>query len=111
MLSLHLKATMMKISDPIIFGHVVRVYFKAAFEKHAATFASLGINPNNGLAALYEKLQQLPDAQRAEIEADLNKCVAERPVTPRRGRHDVTPRRSRHDGSTVTAAGAYRCLP
>jgi monomeric type NADP-dependent isocitrate dehydrogenase len=79
MVSLHLKATMMKISDPIIFGHCVSVFFKDAFEKHASTFASLGINPNNGLAALLEKIKTLPDAQRAEIEADINACYASRP--------------------------------
>ena len=57
MVLLHLKATMMKISDPIIFGHVVSVFFKDAFEKHADTFAALGVNPNNGLGALFGKLK------------------------------------------------------
>ena len=69
--SLHLKATMMKVSDPILFGHAVSVYYKAAFEKHAAVFAELGIDPNNGIGEVYEKIKRLPDGQRAEIEADI----------------------------------------
>lgn len=69
--SLHLKATMMKVSDPIIFGTAVSVFFKEVFDKHAATFAELGINPNNGLGDVYSKIDSLPAAQKAEIEADL----------------------------------------
>ena len=69
--SLHLKATMMKVSDPILFGHAVAAYYKAAFEKHAAVFAELGIDPNNGIGEVYEKIKRLPDGQRAEIEADI----------------------------------------
>ncbi len=65
--SVHLKATMMKISDPIMFGHFVSVYFKDVFEKHAATFKDLGVNPDLGLGDLYLKLQKLPEAKRAEI--------------------------------------------
>ena len=79
MVSLHLKATMMKVSDPIIFGHVVSVFFKDAFEKHAATFAKLGVSPKNGLASLYAKLKELPEAERAAIEADLAACYESRP--------------------------------
>ena len=71
LLSLHLKCTMMKISDPIIFGHCLSVFYKDVFDKHAAVFKELGVNPNNGLGDLYAKLQNLPDAQRAAIEADL----------------------------------------
>jgi len=71
LLSLHLKATMMKISDPIMFGHCVAVYFKDVFEKHAALIQELGVNFNNGLGDLYTKLQNLPESQRAEIEADI----------------------------------------
>ena len=71
LLSLHLKATMMKISDPIMFGHCVAVYFKNVFEKHAALIQELGVNFNNGLGDLYTKLQNLPESQRAEIEADI----------------------------------------
>jgi isocitrate dehydrogenase len=69
--SVHLKATMMKVSDPIIFGHVVSVFFKTVFEKHASVFKELGVNPNNGLGDLYAKIQQLPDTQRKEIEDDI----------------------------------------
>ena len=77
--SLHLKATMMKVSDPIIFGHGVRVFFKDVFEKHASTLAGLGVNPNNGLGSLLEAIRRLPDAKRAEIEADIQKEYAQRP--------------------------------
>ncbi|MBU1235930.1 MAG: bifunctional aconitate hydratase 2/2-methylisocitrate dehydratase [Gammaproteobacteria bacterium] len=79
LLSLHLKATMMKVSDPIMFGHAVSVYFKDVFEKHADTFKSLGINPNNGLGDLYAKIATLPEAQRAQIKADIQATYATRP--------------------------------
>ena len=65
LLSVHLKATMMKVSDPIIFGHAVSVYFRDVFSKHADTFASLGVNPNNGLGEVYSRLKSLPEAKRA----------------------------------------------
>ncbi|MBI4828265.1 MAG: NADP-dependent isocitrate dehydrogenase [Nitrospinae bacterium] len=78
--SLHLKATMMKVSDPIMFGHAVRVYFKDVFEKHAETFAKLGVNPNNGLGDMYAKLKSLPDAERAAIEADIQAVYQKRPA-------------------------------
>ncbi len=71
LLSLHLKATMMKVSDPKMFGHAVEVYYKDVFEKHAATIEDLGVNVNNGLADLYNRLPQLPAEKRAEIEADI----------------------------------------
>lgn len=71
LLSLHLKATMMKVSDPVIFGYAVKVYYKAVFDKHAALFAQLGVDVNNGLGDVYAKIQSLPDAQRQEIEADI----------------------------------------
>lgn len=77
--SVHLKATMMKISDPIIFGHAVTVFFKDVFEKHAELFKELEVNPNNGLGSLYEKLASLPEAKRAEVEADIQACYAKRP--------------------------------
>ena len=77
--SVHLKATMMKVSDPIIFGHVVSVYFQEVFEKHASTFVDLGINPNNGLGALYAKIQSLPQDKQAEIKADIQSCYQKRP--------------------------------
>ena len=70
--SVHLKATMMKVSDPIIFGHVVSVFFKDVFEKHAGTFEELGIVASNGLGDLYNKIKALPDAKRKEIEADID---------------------------------------
>jgi len=79
LLSLHLKATMMKVSDPIMFGHAVSVYFKDVFEKHAATLKELGVNPNNGLGDLYAKIATLPQAKRAEIEGDIQACYKNRP--------------------------------
>ena len=78
--SLHLKATMMKVSDPILFGHAVRVFFKDFLAKHAAAIASLGVDLNNGLGDLVEKLQKLPEAQRAAIEADLKAALAAGPA-------------------------------
>ncbi|MSM38518.1 MAG: NADP-dependent isocitrate dehydrogenase [Geobacter sp.] len=77
--SVHLKATMMKISDPIMFGHFVSVFFKDVFEKHAATFKELGVNPDLGLGDLYLKLAKLPEAKRAEIEADIQETYKKRP--------------------------------
>ena len=79
LLSLHLKATMMKISDPIMFGHAVTVYFKNVFDKHAAAIKELGVNVNNGLGDLYAKIAKLPDAQRTEIEADIQAAYKIRP--------------------------------
>jgi isocitrate dehydrogenase len=80
LLSLHLKATMMKISDPIMFGHAVSVFYKDVFEKHAAVLKELGVNPNNGLGDLYVKIKKLPEAQRAEIEADIQAVYKGRPA-------------------------------
>ena len=80
LLSLHLKATMMKVSDPVMFGHAVSVFFKDVFEKHAATFQELGVNPNFGLGDLYAKIQGLPAEKRAEIEADIKAVYAARPA-------------------------------
>lgn len=80
MLSLHMKATMMKVSDPIIFGHAVSVYYKDVFEKHAATFKELGIEPRNGFGDVVAKIATLPDAQRKEIEADIDAVYASRPA-------------------------------
>jgi isocitrate dehydrogenase len=77
--SLHLKATMMKVSDPIIFGHAVRMFFKAVFDKHAGTLREIGVDPNNGLGDFYSKLKGLPAAKQAEIEADLQACYRNRP--------------------------------
>ncbi|HWK53607.1 MAG TPA: NADP-dependent isocitrate dehydrogenase [Hyphomicrobiales bacterium] len=79
LLSVHLKATMMKVSDPILFGHAVSVYFKDVFDKHAATFAELGVNPNNGWGAVLAQIATLPEAKRKEIEADIATCYANRP--------------------------------
>jgi isocitrate dehydrogenase len=77
--SVHLKATMMKVSDPIIFGHFVTVYFKDVFEKHAKTLEELGVNPDLGLGDLYKKMEKLPDNKRAEIEADIEAVYSKRP--------------------------------
>jgi isocitrate dehydrogenase len=74
LLSLHLKATMMKVSDPIMFGHCVTVFYQDVFTRHAAVIAELGVNVNNGLADLYSRIARLPEAQRAEIEADIMAC-------------------------------------
>lgn len=77
--SLHLKATMMKVSDPIMFGHAVEVFYKDVFEKHADTIKALGVNPNNGIADLYNKIDTLPADQKAAIEADIEAVYAKRP--------------------------------
>jgi isocitrate dehydrogenase len=79
LLSLHLKATMMKVSDPIMFGHAVTAYYAEVFDKHAALFATLGIDPNNGIGDLYAKVRSLPDDQRAAIEKDIEAVYAVRP--------------------------------
>ena len=80
LLSLHLKATMMKVSDPIMFGHAVTVYYQDVFAKHAERFAELGIEPNNGIGDVYAKIEPLPPARRAEIEADIQAVYASRPA-------------------------------
>lgn len=80
LLSLHLKATMMKVSDPIMFGYAVTVYYKDVFEKYAAVFKELGVDPANGLGDVYEKIKRLPDAQREQIEADIQAVYATRPA-------------------------------
>jgi isocitrate dehydrogenase len=80
LLSLHLKATMMKVSDPVMFGHAVSVYFKDALEKHADTLKEIGANVNSGIADVLEKLVKLPEDKRNEIEADINKVYDSRPA-------------------------------
>ena len=80
LLSLHMKATMMKVSDPIIFGHAVRIFFANVFEKHAALFDEIGVNVNNGFGNLLSKLQELPEAKRKEIEADIQTVFQNRPA-------------------------------
>lgn len=77
--SLHVKATMMKVSHPIVFGHCVKIYYKEAFEKHGQTFKELGINVNNGMVDLYEKIKALPESKRDEIIRDLHACQEHRP--------------------------------
>jgi len=79
LLSLHLKATMMKVSDPIMFGHAVTAYYRDVFDKHAATFERLGVDPDNGIGDVYAKIQALPADQKAAIEADLQAVYASRP--------------------------------
>ncbi|WP_283711195.1 NADP-dependent isocitrate dehydrogenase [Pseudoalteromonas prydzensis] len=78
--SLHMKATMMKVSDPIIFGHAVKVFYQDVFAKHGELFAELGVDVNNGLGDVYAKIQTLDDAKRAEIEADIDAVYATRPA-------------------------------
>ena len=79
MFSLHVKATMMKVSHPIVFGHCVRIFYKDAFAKHAKLFDDLGVNVNNGMVNLYDKLATLPSSQRDEIMRDLHACHEHRP--------------------------------
>jgi isocitrate dehydrogenase len=77
--SVHLKTTMMRVSDPIIFGHVVRVYFKELFDQHADALKSAGVNPNDGLGALLKAIESLPDEQRAEVERAIDTAYEQRP--------------------------------
>jgi isocitrate dehydrogenase len=79
MFSLHVKATMMKVSHPIVFGHCVKIFYKEAFEKHAKTFKELGVNVNNGMVDLYNKIATLPQSQQDEIKRDLHACHEHRP--------------------------------
>ena len=79
MFSLHVKATMMKVSHPIVFGHCVKIFYKEAFEKHKDLFASLGVNVNNGMVDLYNKIAPLPESKREEIMRDLHACHEHRP--------------------------------
>ena len=79
LLSLHLKATMMKVSDPIMFGHAVEVYYQDVLQKHADTLQKLGVELNNGIGDLYTKIKALPDAERSAIEADLAAAIQARP--------------------------------
>ncbi len=80
LLSLHLKATMMKVSDPVMFGHAVTVFYKDVFEKHAEALKQAGVNPNLGVGDLYKKIQSLAADKRAEIEADIKAVYATRPA-------------------------------
>ncbi|ARD45840.1 NADP-dependent isocitrate dehydrogenase [Colwellia sp. PAMC 21821] len=79
LLSLHLKATMMKVSDPIMFGHAVKVFYKDVFAKHGATFNQLGVDANNGIGDVYSKISRLPAQKKAEIEADITAVYATQP--------------------------------
>jgi isocitrate dehydrogenase len=79
LLSLHLKATMMKVSDPIMFGHAVEVYYRDVFEKHGTTFEKLGVEPDNGIGDVYEKIADLPPEQRAAIEKDIEAVYEKQP--------------------------------
>src|SRR5690606_16176285 len=80
LLSVHLKATMMKVSDPIMFGHFVAVFYAPVFEKHAAVLEPLKVDVNNGIGDLYAKIKALPADKQAEIEADIKALYAERPA-------------------------------
>ena len=77
--SVHLKATMMKISDPIIFGHVVKVYFKSLFEKHGKALAEAGFNPNNGFGSLYNAIENLPESEQKDILKEIETCYHDGP--------------------------------
>jgi isocitrate dehydrogenase len=79
MLSLHVKATMMKVSHPIVFGHAVKIFYKDAFAKHGKLFEELGVNANNGLSSVYEKIATLPSSKREEVQRDLHACHEKRP--------------------------------
>ena len=79
LMSLHMKATMMKVSDPIIFGHAVKVYYREVFEKYSEQFAELGVDANNGIGDVYTKIQSLTDEERTAIEADLQAVYSTRP--------------------------------
>ena len=78
LLSLHMKATMMKVSDPIIFGHAIRLFFADVFEKYDSVFRKIGVNPNNGYDNILEKLNKLDDTQRLEIEWKIFKKIIKR---------------------------------
>ena len=77
--SLHVKATMMKVSHPIVFGHAVRRFYKELFEKHGEVLEEIGANPNNGLSNIYQKIEELPISQRLEIESTIRACYLHRP--------------------------------
>ena len=79
MFSLHVKATMMKVSHPIVFGHCVKIFYKEAFEKHGKLFEEIGVNVNNGMANLYDKISTLPQSKQDEIKRDLHACHEHRP--------------------------------
>ena len=79
MFSLHVKATMMKVSHPIVFGHAVKVFYKNLFAKHGELFDQLGVNPNNGISSVFDKIKTLPESVREEIEEDVHACYQNRP--------------------------------
>lgn len=79
MWSLHVKATMMKVSHPIVFGHAVKVFYKDVFDKYAELFEELGVKPNDGLGSVYDNIAHLPSSQREEIEQDIQACYSQRP--------------------------------
>ena len=98
MWSLHVKATMMKVSHPIVFGHAVKVFYKEVFEKYAQLFKELEVNPNNGIGSVYDKIAHLPASQREEIEQDIQACYSQRP--------ELAMVDSRHQGGD---AGKHLC--
>ena len=112
--SLHLKATMMKVSDPIMFGVVVAEFYKAALEKHAATLAGIGFDINNGIGDLYEKIAKLPDATQAAIKADIDAVYADAPGAGdgelRQGHHQPA-RAQRRDRGRLDAGDDPRLGP
>ena len=80
LLSLHLKATMMKVSDPVIFGHALSAYFETVFSQHQNTFARIGVDPRNGLGDLYKKIEALTDAEQTAIKSDIADAYAQQPA-------------------------------
>ena len=101
--SLHLKATMMKVSDPIMFGHCVKAYFKDVFAKYAGTFQKLGVDANNGLGDLYKKIATLPEEERKAIEADIKATYEKQPRMAMVDSHKGTlPPEGLRDGVSVS---------
>jgi isocitrate dehydrogenase len=103
--SLHVKATMMKVSHPIVFGHCVKIYYKDAFEKHGKLFDELGVNVNNGMVNLYDKIKTLPESKRDEIIRDLHACQEHRPRWP----WSIRPRASPTSTRRTTSSSTPRC--
>jgi isocitrate dehydrogenase len=107
MFSLHVKATMMKVSHPIVFGHCVKIFYKDAFEKHGKLFDELGVNVNNGMVNLYNKIATLPQSKRDEIKRDLHACHEHRPSWPWWTRPRASPTSTR----PTTSSSMPRCRP
>ena len=107
MFSLHVKATMMKVSHPIVFGHAVKVFYKDAFAKHQKVLDELGVNVNNGMADLYDKIASLPASQREEIIQDIHAVHEHRPELAMVDSARVSPTSTR----PATSSSMHRCRP